>query len=182
MLNQNRFQNRLLRRSRGFTLVEVLTVVFIVGIIAGLITVNSGGDSKSELNLQAKRVVGLIDAARDESAIIGIPLGLKLSESDNSYSFKSFENLWRDYEVSLFRQRQLPELFKLKILNKQKDNPSGSNEDDDEESDQVPDIVITPDGLISPFVLKLELGQDSLFIKTNRNLKVILSETNELSE
>ena len=47
----------------GFTLVEILVVLVVVGIAAGLIFANLGGDDRRDLEREAKRLAGALEHA-----------------------------------------------------------------------------------------------------------------------
>ena len=47
----------------GFTLIEMMVVVVVIGIAATMVTVNLGGDSAHELGREAKRLAGALEHA-----------------------------------------------------------------------------------------------------------------------
>jgi general secretion pathway protein H len=51
------------RGERGFTLVEILVVIVVVGIAASLIVANIGGDDRRDLEREAKRLAGALEHA-----------------------------------------------------------------------------------------------------------------------
>ncbi len=59
---------------RGFTLVEVLVVVVIVGISLGLVVVNLAPDRASILDGEARRLALMLQFARDDAVVRGAAL------------------------------------------------------------------------------------------------------------
>jgi len=48
----------------GFTLVEVMVVIVVIGIVATLVTVNLGGEGTRDLGREAKRLAGALEHAQ----------------------------------------------------------------------------------------------------------------------
>mgnify|MGYP003638801849 FL=1 len=74
------------RFDAGFTLIEVLAVVFVVGIVASLAALSVGDGAERQLRTEAQRMAGALKLARDELLITGAAeraLGLR----PDSYSF-----------------------------------------------------------------------------------------------
>ena len=98
------------RRARGFTLLELLVVLFIIVIITAVAMLDIGivGDDRS-LNTEARRLNSLVQIANDEASLLGREYGLELSQT--GYRFVEFDpilNTW--YEVigdDVLRPRQL---------------------------------------------------------------------------
>ncbi|MCP5325691.1 MAG: prepilin-type N-terminal cleavage/methylation domain-containing protein [Oceanospirillaceae bacterium] len=68
-------------RQKGFTLIEILVVIFIMSLMVGLATLNTSHDGrKDEVNLQAKRLGYYYQAIADEALFQGKNLALNLSE------------------------------------------------------------------------------------------------------
>ncbi len=70
----NRRENRALTpifRVRGFTLIEVLVVLLIMGLLAGLVGTLVRPDDRGLLRLEAERLAQLLDLAASESRFTG---------------------------------------------------------------------------------------------------------------
>ncbi len=58
-----------LRRLRGFTLVEIMVVMVIIGITLGLVSLNAIPSPQQHLQAEAKRIALLLQLARDEAIV-----------------------------------------------------------------------------------------------------------------
>jgi general secretion pathway protein H len=98
-------------RSPGFTLIEILVVVFIIGILVSvtLISVHALGRD-TEIRDETARLVGLIGAVHEQAEMEGRDFGLRFQEHE--YEFLAYDprrNEWQAVEGDdLLRPRQLP--------------------------------------------------------------------------
>lgn len=70
------------RRLSGFTLIEVLVVIVIIGVMASMIVVSvSLGDPRRELTREAERLRAVLALAAEEAVIQQIELGAEFTES-----------------------------------------------------------------------------------------------------
>ncbi|MEK8090184.1 type II secretion system minor pseudopilin GspH [Thermithiobacillus plumbiphilus] len=72
-------------RQRGFTLIEILVVLVLIGITLGLVGINLMPDQRRELGEEAQRLALLIEQAQEEAVLSGNTLGFELSA--NGYRF-----------------------------------------------------------------------------------------------
>lgn len=76
--------------SRGFTLLEILLVVAIVGIMAGLATMSIGGaDFDEKLERETRKIAAQISLLQDESIVQSRELGVGLWQ--NGYRFWAWD-------------------------------------------------------------------------------------------
>src|SRR5882672_10791676 len=69
--NQHRRPNSPQREGRGFTLVEVLVVLIIMGLFVGLVSTITRPDDRALLRLETERLAQLLDLAATESRLTG---------------------------------------------------------------------------------------------------------------
>ena len=57
--------------TRGFTLIEMLVVLLVMGLLAGLVSVIAQPDARSRLRVEAERLAQLLNLAAEESRLTG---------------------------------------------------------------------------------------------------------------
>ncbi len=73
---------------RGFTLLEVMLVLLLMGLAAGYVMFNAFGASKSDLlKSQAQRLQVIVDMASDYAVLNQQQLGIRVEQAENSYYF-----------------------------------------------------------------------------------------------
>lgn len=106
--------------ARGFTLLEVLMVVLVVGILSAvvLISLNTGGPER-RLDDEAERLASLLSLASSEAVMQNREYGLRLE--DDGYRFLCLDDgkqQWLECSGdSLFKRHILPEGLEVRVLN-----------------------------------------------------------------
>lgn len=104
--------------SHGFTLIEVLVVLVVVGILYSIVilSLNVVGDDR-ELQREARRMSSLIELAGDEAELQGRDFGIEFMRQ--GYRFVEYDPLFERWgEIigdDILRPRQLPEEFELQL-------------------------------------------------------------------
>ncbi len=163
----------------GFTLIEVMVVIFIMGIAASAVVLNFSSESPEQaLKKQTQRTAVIFNMASDFAVLNQRQLGLRVDQESNSYYFMALneEQEWVKLDQDkIFEEHTLPESFSLSLsltdLPWEDDNNLFSSDGLDEElsldNDRVeigqeeekkldpPQIFIFSSGEITPFSLAL---------------------------
>ena len=169
----------MIRRNRnsGFSLIELLVVISIIGIVMSIALLSLGllGDDR-ELQTEGRRIIALLQVAQDEAVMQGREFGLELMA--DSYRFVEYDpllNLWGDLiGDETLRQRQLPEDFEFDLyLEGQRvlldlapasfDDPEETMYQDLTES-YAPHVLIFSSGDMTPFELHVLRTTDDLSV------------------
>ena len=97
-----------LRGASGFTLIEILVVMVIVGILATFATLKIGNRSMDDrLQTESERFEQLVKLAQEESQVKGIPIGLRFTTSGYQFLSLNDKGQWVDYGQGALRDRPL---------------------------------------------------------------------------
>ena len=109
----------------GFTLLELLVVVFIIGIMAAMFTLSVGvaGGTDKELRRETERLETLVKLALEDSTFQSRQLGLRLYPG--RYEFSVFDlgvlasdrtdDQWKVLDDDVFGAHSVPEVFVLEL-------------------------------------------------------------------
>lgn len=155
-IRSSRFRGRhaVPRGSAGFTLLEILIVLFIVAIMSGVVVANLPSFAQTgDFDTETRRLKTLLDLARLESQVQTSEFGFKPTQ--RGYEFMLYDesqDKWLPVEARPFSPRQLGAEITLSV----KIEDSTMTLGDETSSGAAPPILILSSGEITPFELTLK--------------------------
>jgi general secretion pathway protein H len=150
-------------RMAGFTLMEIMVVVIIIGVMIAVTTLSVGllGKDK-ETEDQLRRVWAVLRQTQEEGELQSIDTGMYFT--DTSYEFLRFDarkNLWVPIEYDkLYATRELPEGLRFRIWLDSREivlkPESADRADKDASKKWPPQIMVLSSGDIMPFEMRVE--------------------------
>lgn len=141
------------RQTQGFTLIEVLLVVLLIGIVSGIVLLAaSPNDSSRVVAAETERLAEVLILASEEAINNNQQIGLLFDE--RSYQFLVLDEQtqrWQNSTDPLFSTYELPEVVNLHLLKDDKDKVVVLDKDKNKEDKQA----------ISPQLLFLSSGESS---------------------
>ena len=140
-------------RQGGFTLLELMVVLVIMGVLMTFVGLNVGGDRQAEqLEREARRLAALLQLASEEAVIRSEELAIRFTE--DSYEFLILENgQWLqigDESERPFHPHEFPDGIELDLELEEELPPSL-----DSEENTAPQVFLLSSGEITPFTLTL---------------------------
>jgi len=179
---------------QGFTLIEVMLVIVLIGIMVSAVQFTfSSNKPEQMLQQNSARFAGVFDVAAEYGLLNNVELGLFIKE--NSYQFLGYDGVsWSPIaDNPLFEVFTLPEgveitlqlddlpieeslLFDSSVLSRADEANSYDNDnDEDEENKTIPQVYILSGGEITPFSLSFSLVEFAF--DAQDNLRFIVSGT-----
>ena len=141
---------------RGFTLLELLVVLVIIGIMLGAVSFSTMQSSRQRLLTDAQRVAVLLQLAREEAIVRNRPTAFEADQ--NSYHFLvRNDNRWELInDLDMLRERDFslsPITFSMMPVTRL--DPNGLR------------IIFGREPVDKPFVLELTAGEDHVSIRAD---------------
>ena len=104
-------------KQHGFTLLEVMLVLLLMGLAVGTVMFNAIGSNYSEdLSKQAKRFQVIFDMASDQAVLNQQQLGLRIEQQTYEFYLLDDEQNWQKMEQDkLFANYEMPEPFSIEL-------------------------------------------------------------------
>jgi general secretion pathway protein H len=146
------------RSQRGFTLLELLVVLVIVGIMLGFVTLNAMPSGRQALQNEAQRIALLMQLARDEAIVRNRPVAFEADQYRYRFWILDENNVWQPINRDdMLRERE----FQRAPVSLSIDPPMmGQN-------NNTLRIVFGREPVDKPFVLSLSIGDSIVAIRAD---------------
>ena len=151
-------RRRAVRRASGFTLLEVLVVIVIIGIITSMamVSVNVlGGDD--EMDEEARRLMAVLGQVREDAMLEGRDVGLRVDA--RSYDFARYDARLEQWDLvgddPLLRERALPDGVEFELWLEGRSVRLADRAEPTDRSPLQPQVVVMASGDLIPFELRL---------------------------
>jgi general secretion pathway protein H len=167
---------------KGFTLIELAIVAFIIALMAGVAIVQIGGSRHDEeLVKEAERLDALFDYVREQAELQTRDYGLLVSRT--GYTFVVYDviaNQWRAaQEDDALRERKFPEGIEPGMVVEGRTIVLDKKRDEDQKKkdlqDFTPQVMVFANGDLTSFEMTLERGTERarLYTDEQTNLKLL---------
>ena len=140
---------RLFALQRGFTLLELMVVLVIIGVLLSFVGLSTGGDSRAEqMQREATRLIALIDMASEQAVLRSEQLAIRFGESDYEFMLLQAGKWAALQDDGPLRTRELPKGIELRL--ELEENPPPGLQAEDAEA---PQVFLLSSGEMTPFTL-----------------------------
>ncbi|MBT8141164.1 MAG: type II secretion system minor pseudopilin GspH [Gammaproteobacteria bacterium] len=173
----------------GFTLIEFLTVIVILAVVAGMVSIAIQGDPNRLLENSARKFIAEFNLVTEESALLGNEYGLQIN--DNAYRYLHWDQIkWQTPQdpamatLLYFPDEITPELIldQNSVLYLETEDNQGIDFSENEKEIEPPQVLVLSSGEVTPFtlILRTVYNDDYISIDIDSLGRVKLTFHNEI--
>ncbi|UZE94475.1 type II secretion system minor pseudopilin GspH [Alkalimarinus alittae] len=158
----------------GFTLIEILVVMVLLGLLSGVAVFTLGsGKQQRELANEAQRLHALLRMASEEAILSNSEIGFSIDE--DGYEFLEYDDealTWSGSTIAVLKNRSFPEWVAIEFRKEGDDLKILGKDEDDLKR---PDMMLLSSGEVTPFTITLQVNQnkDGQFVISSDGLEDI---------
>jgi general secretion pathway protein H len=144
----------MIHRAKGYTLIEILIVIFIISIVSTVALLTIGHNQNRRLETLATQITQLLTLAEEQAMLQPAVVGLSIGES--SFQFFSYQPdadgkqmHWVEMQDKAMRAHVIPDGIRLQL---QLADQAAAKDETEQPS---PQIIISTNGDITPFTLSI---------------------------
>lgn len=144
-----------MRHQSGFTLLEIMVVLIIIGILVSFSVLQLGDGEDQQLHEEARRMKTLVSLAREEAILEAREYALGFWQGGYGfYELNEDEDQWSGINTdSSLRRREIPEFIELTL------ELEGQLVVLDNKPADKPQVFLLSSGEMTPFILQLSLQE-----------------------
>lgn len=136
--------------TNGYTLIEILVVIFIISIVTSVALLSIRQNENKQMETFANELTQAMQLAEEQAMLQPMVMGLSLN--DNSFQFSSYlkdekNTNWIPLDDSALGKHRIPRNIQLGV------EVASQKNDADKEKKNIPQIIISTNGDITPFVI-----------------------------
>jgi len=147
-------------KQSGFTLIEILVVMVLLGLLSGVAVFTLGsGKQQRELANEAQRLHALLRMASEEAILSNSEIGFSIDE--DGYEFLEYDDeklTWTDSKVEVLKSRSIPEWV---VIEFRRDGENLRILGKDQDDLKKPDMMLLSSGEVTPFTIELQVEKNS---------------------
>lgn len=147
----------------GFTLLEVMVVLAIIGLMIALVGINLQRDTNRLALLEAQRFMAVVNEVRDEAIIAGDSYFLILDGDDSGYHFTALRGAQSLADDGLLKPRKLEQgvTIEWEVMEQFRQT------EEDSDADIQDRVLISPLGEITPFDARFSGSEATYHVYVN---------------